>query len=540
MSRRRKSDAPVFAGSTPITRPASVDESLLHGVAAPLADDRLSAQTVRRMSPALTNSILRGASCGDPVDLHDLYNTMARTWPRLAKNLQTIRQAAIRAPWAVTPWADKDGNVPQEALDRKATVEAALFNMQPRAGYLEGDFDDFVGNAAENVCRGTGVHELLWHRYDPGDGEINAIRAVRLTHPYYYAWPLTGSSGAFQPTPAGTTADRHTEDRLLFRPGGRHAAARSLTEWPAHQFAVQLAPAWNDHPAMSGILGVLSMWWIGANYGPQWLFTFAENFGIPFMWATYPAGDTASRDAVYTMLKSLAGRKYGAFPTGSMINLLETAKSAGTLPQVLLVEHADKVCDITLLGQPLTSDNGEVGSQALGKVHADVKHDVLYGVCSQVAKPINRQIVPAILMLNYGDTKFAPKVEHGLVEPEDEEAKARTDGQHMQNGARISVAYYHKRHRIPIPAEGEEIMQPQHRNPDVAGTSSPPSEEKDKDAGARATAAAADPETAAVLRALLDSEADTLTDVFHTTLNAAVKKGHELAADEMREAASQT
>jgi phage gp29-like protein len=213
---------------------------------------------------------------------------MIRSWPRLAKNIGKIRNAMACAPFTVTPWADTDGTVPAEAAARASLVERVIKGMRPVPGTLEMDWEDTLRTLAEDYVRGTGVAEMLWHTHDDGGGIINAIRAIRRTHPAYYAWKLSGDVQL-----------EGNEDRLLFRRGGRRGA-RTLEPWPENQFLIQLAPAWNDHPAMAGLLGTLAMWWIAAVYGPQWLMQFAQIFGIPFRWANYPSGDEAARDVVHS------------------------------------------------------------------------------------------------------------------------------------------------------------------------------------------------------------------------------------------------
>lgn len=493
------------------------------GHAIPLIDDRTGADTRRRLSPVLTNAILRGASAGEPVDIHDLHNIMIRSWLRLGGNIGTVRRAAASAEWHVSPWSDENGEVPEEAKRRHEVVESALFDMKPRPGELEGDFHDYVADSAENCLRGTGVFEMLPHviEWDERPGtKIVALRAIRKVHPNYYAWAIPGSTDGLV---------RGNHDRLLFRPGGRRQSSQ-LSDWPENQFIVQLTPGWNDHPALAGILGLLAVPWIGANHGPQWLFSYAENFGIPFVYANYPAGDVLSRDATYAMLKNYAGRRVGAFPTGATVQMVESTKSASDLPQMTLMEWADKVCDILLLGQTLTTETGGVGSQALGKVHEGVKLDILQAICSQVRRDINRQIIPALMLWNFGDTLYMPCVEHGLKEPENEKAKAETDAIHLANGAAIPKKHYYKRHGIPMPKPDEEVLAPTGgARPAVDPNNPAPQPQPPADPVKAAAAQDA-------LQELLAAETEQLARVFEVTLTAAAKRGTELAGDQIRQA----
>ena len=58
----------------------------------------------------------------------------------------------------------------------------------------------------------------------------------------------------------------------------------------------------------------------------------------------------------------------------------EAGKSGQDNPQSYFITLADKLCDITILGQTLTSDVGDSGSRALGEVHEDVLRSRLQDV----------------------------------------------------------------------------------------------------------------------------------------------------------------
>lgn len=512
---------PRLKSGSALPRPSLLSEDMVNGTAPLTAADRVGLDTARRYSPVMVDELLRSATSGEPVDVHELYNAMIRSWPRLAKNIRKIRKAAEMAPWSITPWADPDGNVPDEAKERARTVERAWKAMRPQRGTLEMEGDGICGHFAEGELRGTAVAEILWQTTDDGAGLINCPRAIRPTHPYYYAWPHSGMN--YDDAAAAG-------DRLMYRPAGQRGG-HNVSEWPDHQFLVLVAPSWSDHPALAGLLGTIAPWWIAANYGPQWLMNYAQLFGVPIRIGKYPAGDASARNVLSGMLRNIGSAFWAAIPDNASIEIIEASKSAGDLPQKMLIDLADKICDITLLGQSLTTDTAGVGSQALGNVHEGVSLDVMRGILNPVAKLLTNQFAPSCLILNHGNDKYAPTFEHGLCEPEDEKAKAERDSILITAGVEMPKAWFYERHSIPMPAEDEEtIGEEKPETPDPAE----PSDGSDGSDGSD-PADPADPEDPATVQAAdatalvpgIDLKA--LTDVFDLTLQEAVSRGWEAA-----------
>ena len=497
-----------------------LSDQLLTGIAGMTPEDRASLDLRRKLSPVMVDSILKGVSTGDPESVDNLFSIMIRSWPRLAGNVRKIRDAAASCEFEVHPKAAPDGTIPPESETRAALVRRVLHDMSPRPGTLELDWCEARRYLAEGAIRGTAVMEMLWHVTDDGSGQMASIRALRPTHPRYYGW-----AASF----AGVEGVR--DDRLLFRPH-KHG---HLTDFPENQFLIQLSPSWNEHPAVSALLGTLSMWWIAATYGPQWLMNYSQFFGIPFRWANYPSGDAAARDVVSAMLRNVGAAGWAALPEGSTLNLLETSKGAGDLPQGKIIDLADKVCDILLLGQTLTTDTSGHGSQALGSVHEGVSLSIMRAICGHVGKTATKQVVPPILRTNFGNDDWAPEICHDLEEPEDEKAKAERDEIILRSGILVPKAWYYDRHGIPMPTDGEETVGGPAPAP-APGNGAPVTDSLNparvgaamsgSGAGSGASAVRADAEIG-------DAFLSDLTAVFETTLKEAVAIGWEAKSKEL-------
>jgi hypothetical protein len=100
---------------------------------------------------------------------------------------------------------------------------------------------------------------------------------------------------------------------------------------------------------------------------------------------------------------------------------------------------------------------GKGGGQAFGSVELDVKHDRIEAAGDFVCNVMCQQLIPAILMLNYGDTEEMPTMRL-LEDKEAGLAEAQRDGELAKLGLEIGVDYLRKKYDIPPPAAGEETV----------------------------------------------------------------------------------
>ena len=64
----------------------------------------------------------------------------------------------------------------------------------------------------------------------------------------------------------------------------------------------------------------------------------------------------------------------------------------------------------------------------------------------------------SLLTLNYGDTDHAPRFRPEPRKVEDKKANAERDAILLNAGVEFPKAYFHKRHEIPLPQDGEEVI----------------------------------------------------------------------------------
>lgn len=112
--------------------------------------------------------------------------------------------------------------------------------------------------------------------------------------------------------------------------------------------------------------------------GIRFWVTFMEKYGMPFLLGRYSRGTSADeQQAMLTKLQNMVRDAVAVVPEGDTVELLNQAGGGGGSSE--LFEKMKSVMDDevskVIVGQTLTTQPGESGSYALGKVHDDVLTD---------------------------------------------------------------------------------------------------------------------------------------------------------------------
>ncbi len=426
----------------PALRVAPADEA--GSIIVPMARDRLLEIFERVQKPAEVASTLEGALTGQLWQQQMLFQAMIDTWPRLQKALREVKLAARKAPWRIEPQARRGEKPGAQAEALAKEVEEMVWAMKPDPVRGLKGFEGTVEELAMGYFIGHHVLEPHWVRR--ADGRVAPVSTLPVP-PRFYGYP------ALEEGP----------DRLMLDRNGSMLGVGSaaLEDFPPHRFLVAVNGGHSGHPAQAAPLRVLTGYWLAAVYGLKWFMQFAQLFGIPFRWATYPEGDAKAKAELAAMMSNLGSQGWAAFKQGVEMNFLETGKSGGSLAQADLLKLADEQCDVFILGQTLTSTQGDRGSQALGEVHMEVRREVVEGVCDFVGEILTHQFIPAIVAANYGESRTdLPGLWAKWPEPRDERAMAERDkALGLLDGTMpVDRAWLYERHAVPVPAEGCDLF----------------------------------------------------------------------------------
>jgi phage gp29-like protein len=380
-----------------------VPDTAHHAVTEPMINvdvqDRLLRELKRRLFPNDVEGILYSAIVGDLYWQDQLWSLMVDTWPRLQTNLEKLKRAVSSMEYVVTPFVSADDELPTESAVEKASFcETALFGMHGRVEWQEHDFSQTLEDIVDSIIAGFTVMEVYWENRD---GIVP--QCTRWLPARYYRYPYVLDDA----------------DRLMLNPSGMLGGTQ-LVDFPPYKFLVCIKQSHANHPVFTAPMRTLTAWWIASRFGLEWFMSYAQLFGIPRRIAYYEPGDQTVYQQLVTMMRQSAAATWGVFPKGTQVEDQAAAgSSGGHMPQERLIEEADKVCDIMLLGQTLTTEVRESGSRALGQVHRTVMDEILEAAAKYAAKIITNQIVPGIISYNYGNLDELPTLEPVIKSPKD-------------------------------------------------------------------------------------------------------------------------
>ena len=375
--------------TTPVTEPLINVE----------VQDRLLRELKRRLFPNEIESILYSAIVGDLYWQDQLWSLMVDTWPRLQTNLEKLKRAVSSMEYIVAPFVSAADELPTDSAVEKASFcETALFGMHGDRAWQQHDFAETLEDIVDSIVAGFTVMEVYWENRD---GIVP--QCTRWLPARYYRYPYV-------------LDDR---DRLMLNPSGMLGGTQ-LVDFPPYKFLVCIKQSHANHPVFTAPMRTLSAWWIASRFGLEWFMSYAQLFGIPRRIAYYTPGDQAVYQQLVTMMRQSAAATWGVFPKGTQVEDQAAAGgTSGNMPQERLIEEADKVCDIMLLGQTLTTEVRESGSRALGQVHRTVMDEILEAAANYCAKTITNQIIPGIIRYNYGNLDELPSLEPVIKSPKD-------------------------------------------------------------------------------------------------------------------------
>ncbi len=310
----------------------------------------------------------------------------------------------------------------------------------------ECDFEGLVKNLVEATLTGISVNEILWElRPGPKSGPLEYMpRATKRIPALFYGYP--------------TALD--IPDELLLNPSGLMGGL-NLVQFPPNKFIIAIEKAHSGHPSVSMAMRCLTALWASFTFGLEWFCTSAQLFGIPFRKGIFEKGDAEGYNLLMSMLAQMGSAGYAAIPRNTDIEFITAPGTGAQGPAERLVELADRICDITILGQTLSTDVGNSGSRALGQVHAGVKADVVEGVADFTARMLKAQLIPAIIALNYGSLEELPDLIPDIKQLEDQLALVQRDQILFQEmGLPVDESYLRARHNVPAPTAGSTLYVP--------------------------------------------------------------------------------
>lgn len=217
----------------------------------------------------------------------------------------------------------------------------------------------------------------------------------------------------------------------------------------------------NGYLARGSLVRILAPTYLFKHFAIRDLAEFLEIYGLPVRLGKYPAG--ASDAEKRKLLQAVVGIGHnagGIIPQSMALDLLNAA-DGNEGPFRTMWHGMDAVQSKIILGQTLSSSEGQHGTQALGNVHNEVRHDIQASDAKRVAATLTAQLVAPMVLLNIpgANPRRLPRFVLDVSEAEELSRYADALPKLAAAGMRIGVSDMHRRLHIEEADEGDELLQ---------------------------------------------------------------------------------
>ncbi|WP_179216981.1 DUF935 domain-containing protein [Humidesulfovibrio mexicanus] len=414
--------------------------------ALPLLRAEYLASLTGGITPRKLNQILANADAGDIVDMYRLFADIEDRDEHIHAELSKRRRALLGPQWNIMPGKGK-GTAKNPDKRAQAIAEAVReqFDNIP-------DFEDMVLDLADGIGHGFAALEIEWGF----DGRAHVPVALHHRPP---TW--------FQLLPPQFGGDGNT---LRLRDGSMEGLPLAPLGWVRHRHRSK-----SGWLARSGLFRVLVWTFLLKGYARGDFAEFLEIHGLPLRVGTYPATATnEDKAALRRAIQAIGHDAAGIIPDGMLIDFKEAAKGSEK-PFEAMLSHCERGQSKAILGGTLTSQaDGKSSTNALGKIHDEVRLDILASDARQIASTITQQILMPLAVLNLGvnDPALLPWFKFDTSDTADlvELAEALPK---LAGVMRIPEAWAHEKAGIPLPEGDEPILQVSQGQAQNAGTKPP-------------------------------------------------------------------
>lgn len=385
-----------------------------------------------QITPLQASEIMRAADTGDMRRLCDFANDARQKHCHLQSVLFTRESSLANLPWELVIPGEDPRKKRQKGRRQRAFIESVL-RPHPQ-------LRDLIAHLVGSVFMGYGVAET-----------VTKVERGMLV------------PDRFILQPPRRFRFRRDDSRLVWNDAkSNHQDIDFQSEWPG-RFLVAQPRITGDVPCREGLVRPLMWaslfcnWTVG-----DWL-KLAE-----IAWKPWRIGkfDRKATDEDRLKLEQALARltTSGVAALSKEVDLTvlfpgqSGSGSGGKATHAELAEFLERWISKATLGQTLTTEQGKVGSQALGKVHNEVRHDIRAYDADFVASVITRFLIAPLILANFGPLAPVPQFRFITEDRADLESFSKSVKTFGEAGLRVPASWVRDQSGIPEPIEGEEVL----------------------------------------------------------------------------------
>lgn len=389
------------------------------------------------LTPAQVSSIIRSADSGEMASLIDLANEMRQKDGHLQCVLQTLETSIECLQWELVLPGDTKKKKSRRGGPQRKFVETHLRGHRA--------FKRMLSHLTSSRYYGYAVAEIVWKRESgklvPAD--LKCVSARRFGF-------------------------RVTDGKFIWRDERMSREGVDVRETYPDKFIIAQPRVNGDVACREGLVRVLMWLALFRNWSiTDWL-KLAEMSWKPYRRGIFQKG--ASKEDVAALKAILAGMTTSGVAVHPDTVTVETsfAQSSGTgtgggasggSHAALFTTCAGEMSK-AVLGQTLSTEQGRVGSQALGNVHNEVRKDIRNAFADYLADVITHDLIEPMVRLNFGPTAPVPQLR--FITKDTADMKAMAEAIEILAGPtvkmKIGAGWAHDEMGIPETTEGEELL----------------------------------------------------------------------------------
>lgn len=362
----------------------------------------------------------------------DVYQKMASE-PYVKAALKQLKYAVLRWPWTIKPGGEDEQSI-QLAADIRENLE-----------HLEGQSMSMVLWAVmDGLDCGYSIAEKIMKRMDDGS---YGYRKIQSLDTYYYK-PGVDDYGNLVDIVAdgvkGLTKERFD---------------------PRYFLVYTHMPRYCNPFGQSELRAAYRAYFIK---DAAWKFRslYMQKYGTPPLVGTVKAGVSSDiRDELLTIMKNVQQESNIVLTSEMQMEALEIGTSGNSIYHEAISDLNMEIL-IGILGSFMTvAEGANTGARALGEVHEDSVDRAAAFVATQLEDTLNEQLIWPMVRMNKASIEDMPYFCFDRTVDIDRDAEANLLLKASKLGVAIPKAHGYERLGIPMPEDGEEVLEPVSFNP---------------------------------------------------------------------------
>ena len=391
------------------------------------------------LSPERLAALLREAEEGDPVGQAELADELEDKDLHLLSVLGKRKRAVAGLPWRVVPATDRP-------TDRRiaAWCEELVHGIP---GWRTALVD-----AMDAVSKGYAALEIDW-RTRPSGLAVEGL--------------LFRPARWFRPD-----RERPTVWRILDAEDMVNGVELRPGAWVWHT----ARPKSGSSEAVCALCRPLAWAYLFKRASVADLATFLETYNAPLRIGRYKSSTSEEdRRKLWSAVKALGLDAAAIVPDGVDIEFPESKNTSATADNYLrAAQWWDRQMSKAVLGETLTTEESSNGTQALGKVHNEVRRDLRDSDAEQLAETLSRDLLRTAVIYQFGPQRAYPRLRFQTTTQEDLERKAKLYADLGEKlGMAFPVGHVHEVFGIPAPKPGEDVYRGSPAAPPPGGAPRP-------------------------------------------------------------------